>query len=147
MNPLAGPVAAERPDPSERPEQLMAQFELVQRQLTRVDRQLQALEQAMMESQQALATVRHLAESSGKQAMLLPIGGGVHVRAMLDAGQTVLLPIGAGYSTEGKAADVAAALEERLKSIQAQFNAASAEAERLTQTAAAINEHLGQLSS
>ncbi len=134
-------------DAAASPDQLMAQFDLVQRQLARVDRQLQALEQALMESQQALATVRHLAESSGRQEMLLPIGGGVHVRATLDAGQSVLLPIGAGYSTDGKAADVAAALEQRLKSIQSQFAAANEEATRLTETAAAINEHLGSLSS
>ena len=128
------------------PDQLMAQFDLVQRQLARVDRQLQALEQALIEAQQALATVRHLAEAKGASEMLLPIGGGVHVRATIEASKPVLLPIGAGYSTDGDAADVAAALEQRLKSIQSQFMAASEEAQRLTETAAAINEHLGSLS-
>jgi prefoldin alpha subunit len=125
----------------------MAQFDLVQRSLARVDRQLQALEQALMEAQQALATVRHLSEQKGAQPMLLPIGAGVHVRATLDASQPVLLPVGAGYSTEGAPADVAVALEQRLASIREQFAAASQEAERLTQTAAAINEQLGGFQS
>ncbi|MEK6985217.1 MAG: prefoldin subunit alpha [Candidatus Thermoplasmatota archaeon] len=138
---------AEAPGEAPRPEQLMAQFDMVQRALARVDRQLAALEQALMESQQALGTVRHLASAAGRQEMLLPIGGGVHVRATVDAGHPVLLPIGASYSTDGAPADVAAALEARLASIQQQFSAASEEASRLSQTAAALNEQLGSLSS
>jgi prefoldin alpha subunit len=106
-------MAAAAPDPR----QVMAQLELVQRELSRAEGRLAALEQAMVEAQQALGTVRHLAEAQGAQSVLVPIGGGLHVRANLDAAQDVLLPIGAGYSTPGKPAEVAKALEERVASI------------------------------
>lgn len=129
-------------EPVEDPRQLMAQFDLVQRQLQRIDRQMSGLEQALMEANQALATVKHLSESTGSQEVLLPIGSGVHVRARLDAANPVILPIGAGYSTEGPAASVAAALEERVEAITKQFTAVNQEAERLTHVAAALNEQI-----
>ncbi|MCA1819456.1 MAG: prefoldin subunit alpha [Halobacteriales archaeon] len=124
------------------PRQLMAQLDLVQRELQRAERRLASLEQAMVEAQQALGTVRHLAESSGTQSVLLPIGGGLHVRAAVDAGQDVLMPIGAGYSTPGKPAEVAQALEERVAAIGKAYEEAAARADELANVAGALNEQL-----
>ncbi|MEA3204285.1 MAG: hypothetical protein QOI63_1965 [Thermoplasmata archaeon] len=131
-------MAAEAADPR----QLMAQFDLVQRELQRAERRLATLEQAMMEAQQALGTVRHLAESGGAQSVLLPLGGGLHVRATVDADQDVLLPIGAGYSTPGKPAEVAKALEERVAAIGKAYDEAAGHADELANAAAALNEQL-----
>ncbi|MEA3142977.1 MAG: hypothetical protein QOG31_301 [Thermoplasmata archaeon] len=124
------------------PRQVMAQLDLVQRELQRAERRLATLEQAMVEAQQALGTVRHLAESKELQNVLLPIGGGLHVRATVDAGQDVLMPIGAGYSTQGKAAEVAQALEERVASIGKAYEEAAQRADELANAAAALNEQL-----
>lgn len=126
------------------PRQLAAQFDLVQREMQRVDRRLQALEQALVEAQQATAALRSMAEAQGAQDILLPLGAGIHVAARVDGSQPVLMPLGAGYFTEDKAGDVATALEERVKAIGAQFEEASAQAEQLAQVAAAINERLSQ---
>lgn len=133
-------------EPVDDPRQLAAQFDLIQRQLQSVDRRLAQLEQALVEAQQAASTVQALAEATATQEALLPLGSGVHVRATVDPQAPVLLPIGAGYYTEGPANGVTGALQERVASITQAFQQASAEAERLAQTAAAINEHLNSLS-
>jgi prefoldin alpha subunit len=133
-------------EPDADPRQLMAQLEMVQRQMQRVDRRLSALEQAMAETQQALGAVRHLAESSGVQEVLLPIGAGVSVRARVDASARVVTPIGAGYATEGPAAEVAQALEERSRSIVQGFEQASAEAQELAMAHAALTQQLESIS-
>jgi prefoldin alpha subunit len=125
----------------------MAQLDMVQRELTRSERRLASLEQAMMEAQQALGTVRHLADSTGTQTVLLPIGGGLHVHAKLEAAQDVLMPIGAGYSTTGKPAEVAKALEERIAAISKAYDEAAARADELANAAAALNDQLGDSSS
>ena len=128
------------------PRQLAAQFDLVQREMQRVDRRLQALEQALVEAQQAAAALRSMADAQGAQDILLPLGAGIHVAARVDGSQPVLMPLGAGYFTEDKAGDVAAALDERVKAIGAQFEDASSQAEQLAQVAAAINGRLSQFS-
>ena len=134
------------PEPEADPRQLMAQLEMVQRQMQRLDRQLAGLEQAMAETQQALGTVRHLAESSGVQEVLLPLGAGVSIRARVDASAPILTPIGAGYATEGPAAQVAQALEERSKSIIQRFEEATAQAQELAVAHAHLTEQLESLS-
>jgi prefoldin alpha subunit len=133
-------------DPAEDPRQVAAQFELVQRELQRMDRRLGALEQALAEAQQALSTVQALAAASGEQSTLVPLGGGVHVHARLDPKAPVLVPVGAGYFTEGPATEVVAALEERVASITKSFREASEDAERLGQAAAALNDRLASYS-
>lgn len=131
---------------SDDPRQLAAQFDLIQRELQRMDRRLASLEQALIEAQQAATTVKGLAQTTGIQESLLPIGGGVHVHATIDAAKPVLLPIGAGYFTEDTAENVAGALEERVASITKSFQEASADAQRLAQAAANINERLADAS-
>jgi prefoldin alpha subunit len=127
----------------------MAQLEMIQRELQRAERRLGGLEQAMVETQQALGTVRHLAESpagAAGQAVLVPIGGGLHVRATVDAAQDVLLPIGAGYSTPGKPAEVAKALEERVAALSKAYDEAAQRADELANAAAGLNEQLEESS-
>lgn len=135
---------AGEPDAADDPRQLAAQFELLQRELQRVDRRLQAIEQALVEAQQAAGTVQALAEAApGKPVeTLFPLGSGVHVAATIAGGAPVLMPLGAGYYTESQAAEVAAALAERVKALGEQFQRASADAEQMAQAAAAINERL-----
>ena len=143
MRPVAGPGD---PDAASDPRTLAAQFELVQRQLQSLDRRLAGIEEALVEAQQAATTVKALGDAQGEQDTLLPLGSGVHVRARVDASAPILLPVGAGYFTEGPAAEVATALQQRVEALTRAFQDASAEAERLAQTAAAINDRLSSLS-
>lgn len=137
---------AEAAEPRERPEQLMAQLEVVQRELQRMDRRMAAIEQQMLETQQAVAAVEALGQAGADQEGLVPLGAGVHVRARFDGTAPVLLPIGAGYSTEAPAAEVAKALAARVQAIQQAFESASEEAEQLAHAAGAIQDRLSQLS-
>jgi prefoldin alpha subunit len=132
---------------AEDPRQLAAQFEIVQRELQRVDRRLSAIEEALVEAQQASATVQALAAEGKPLETLVPIGAGVHVPAKVDAAAPVLMPLGAGYYTESRPEAVAEALAERVKALGEQFQRASADAEQLAQAAAAINERLSSFSS
>ena len=129
----------------EDPRRLYAQFEFVQRELGRVENRLEAIQDALVEANQAASTLRGLSESAGREA-LVPIGAGVHVRATL-ATDAVVRPIGAGYATDGSIEDAQAQLQARAEALQRSFHDASAEAERLATTAAAINERLSTLSN
>lgn len=133
-------------DAPEDPRQLAVQFDILQRQLQAVDRRLAQLEQALVEAQQAASAVEALATTSGEQVALLPLGSGVHVHARVDAAAPVLLPVGAGYFTEGPASEVGVALKQRVEVITRTFQEASADAERMAQAAAAINQRLESLS-
>ena len=137
-----GPMANGDGEPAEDPRQLAAQFELVQRELQRVDRRLATIEEALVEAQQAASTVQALADAQGSVDTLVPLGSGVHVAAKVNGGTGVLMPLGAGYFTEDTPQNVAKALAERVKALGEQFQRASADAEQLAQAAAAINERL-----
>ncbi len=128
-------------DPED-PRLLAAQFELVQRELSRVERRLGALQDALAETRQAASTLRSLAEATGLQETLVPVGAGIHVRATLDPAIAVVRPIGAGYATDATVADALAELESRAEAVQRSFQEASADADRLANTAAALNERL-----
>lgn len=125
----------------------MAHLGLLQREMERMDRRMAALEGSLVEAQAAAATVQALAESKGAVEALVPLGGGVHVRARLDAEAHVLLPVGAGYLTESSPAQVAEALRARVEALTKQFRQASEEAERVAQAAQAVNAELGQMSA
>lgn len=120
----------------------MAQMDLLQREMDRMDRRMSAIEQALMEAQQAAATVRALGEAKGEVEALVPLGGGVHAKARLDAASPILMPIGAGYATEATPEAVAEALRQRVESLAQQLRQAHEEAERVAQAASALNEHL-----
>lgn len=112
-----------------------AEFEAVQQRLRLVDQQLYALEQQLVEQQRALSTLESL---EADQDALVPIGGGLHVRARLAGDQPVVVPVGAGYAADQD-------LEAAKKSLQARLAAGSdamkrteAEAEQLAQKAQAL---------
>lgn len=133
-------------DPVEDPRQLAVQYDILQRQLQSVDRRLAQIEQALVEAQQAATTISSLAEANGIQESLIPVGAGVHVHARVDPSAPILLPVGAGYFTQGPAASVTEALRARVESLTRTFQETSSDAERLAQAAAAINERLNSIS-
>lgn len=141
--PKAAPAPAPEPD-APAPEQLMAHMDLLRREMERMDRRMAALEQALVEAQQAAATVQALADQKGAIEALVPIGGGVHVKARIDASAAIILPLGAGYATESSASQVAEALRSRVEAITQQFRQANDEAERIAQAAQAVDEQLSR---
>src|SRR5688500_6364378 len=145
--PAGAPANRAPEERAEDPRQLAAQFELVQRELARVESRLAALQDAMVETQQARSTVEHLANATAASDVFVPVGAGVHVRAAIRQDVAVLMPLGAGYATEAPPRDVATALDERQNAISAQFKAASEEADRLSAAAAALSDRLAAFQS
>jgi prefoldin alpha subunit len=124
----------------------MAQLDLVQRQAEATERRMEAIEQMVREAQQAAGTLRSLAQATGEQEVLLPLGAGVHIKAKVNPKDLAIVPVGSGYATEGDLDTAAKALEARVEEAAQAFQTTLQDMERLTQTAAALNERLAQLS-
>lgn len=104
-----------------------AAFQATQRQLQAMDQRLASMESTLAQWNQAAQTLAGLGE---EQEGLVPIGGGVRLRATLhDA--PVLLDIGSGYAKEMSIADAREALLDQIGQLQTQFKAASEDAQVL----------------
>ena len=109
-------------------QELVARYEALQRTLQVADRQLASLEQELAELRRAQATLEGL---DGKQDVLMPIGGGVFLRAQVDAGAPVLSPLGSAYSADGPLEDAVARVRARAEHVQASFKTWSQRADEL----------------
>lgn len=116
-------------------QELASRYEVLQRELARLDQRLGALEEGVVEARRAESTLRGLLEREGEQEVLVPIGGGVYLRARVDPSAPLIRPVGAGYATEGGLADAAARMQERAADAQKQYDAARQEAQRVAQAA------------
>ena len=104
-----------------------AAFQATQRQLQAVDQRLASMEATLAQWNQAVSTLSGL---EGEKEGLVPIGGGVRLRAkLLDA--PVLLDVGAGYAKEFSVAEAKEQLLNQVADLQAQFRAATQDAELL----------------
>lgn len=129
------------------PRVLAAQLQLVQRELARTQERLDAIEAALVEANQAAATLRALAEGAttpeGRE-ILVPLGAGVHIHAQLLPGRQPIVPVGAGYAIEASPQAATATLERRIQDITESFNRAAQRAEELAQAGGQLNAMLAQ---
>lgn len=150
--PARGPPAPPPGDADDMPDprQLSAQIQLVQRELARTQERLEAIESALVEANQAAATVRALTElpdndkQNGAQ-VLVPVGGGVHVHARLVPGTQPVVPIGSGYAIEASPQAALATLERRIQDITESFNRTADRADELAQAGAQMNSILARM--
>lgn len=106
-----------------------AEFQATQRQLQAMDQRLASMESTLAQWNQAAQTLSGL---GGANEGLIPIGGGVRLRATLhDA--PVVLDIGAGYAKEVPVAEAKEIILDQIGQLQAQFKAASEDAQMLAQ--------------
>jgi prefoldin alpha subunit len=119
---------------------LMAQFEAGQQALQNMEAQLTRLEEQSIELRRALSTIE--AVQAGAESALIPIGGGVHVRASIPAGVSFVTPVGAGYAADVDAEAAQQRLRERLAAAEKAFQGRSAEAEKLASQVRAIATQL-----
>lgn len=104
-----------------------AAFQATQRQLQAMDQQLASMESTLSQWNQAVETLSGL---EGEQTGLVPIGGGVRIRATLhDA--PVLLDVGAGYAKELSVADAKEQLLDQIGKLKVTFKSASEDAQML----------------
>jgi prefoldin alpha subunit len=143
------PEHAHGPDDGpEDPRQLAAQLELVQRELARTQARLESIESAMIEANQAAATLRALADAAkdapaGGMEVLVPVGAGVHLHARLVKDARPVVPVGAGYAIEASPEAALATVERRIQDITETFNQVAGRAEQLGQAGAQLNMMLG----
>ncbi len=121
---------------------LMAQFEAVQQALQQVDGQLGRIEEQALDLRRAIATLEALQETTGDQETLVPIGGGVHVRARITSERAVVNPIGRGYAADMDLDGAKAALEARAQEAEGLLTQKTQEAQRLASMAQRLAQQL-----
>lgn len=120
----------------------MARFEMVQQALQTVDAQLARIEEASIDLRRAMSTLDAISDADGEQETLVPIGGGLHIRARVDASQAIVTPIGRGYAADMDVAAAREALAERAASTDKLLQERSQEAERLAAEARRLANQL-----
>jgi prefoldin alpha subunit len=106
-----------------------AEFQATQRQLQAMDQRLASMESTLAQWNQASLTLSGL---GGEQESLIPIGGGVRLRATLHD-LPVVLDIGAGYAKELPVAEAKEVILDQIGQLQVQFKAASEDAGMLAE--------------
>ncbi len=119
-------------------QQALAQFEAVQQALQSLDAQLNRIEEQAMDLRRAKSTLEAVAEGAES---LIPIGGGLHLRASIPAGN-VVTPIGAGYAADLDLETAKAQLDGRIAEADALLQQRQQEAERLAQQAQQLANQL-----
>ncbi len=117
-------------------QELMTRFEMLQQALSSIDGQLARIEQQVVDLQQAEATLEAMSEA-GDQATLVPIGGGLHVRAKL-VGGPVVTPVGRSYAADMDLDAAKEHLADRLEEAQKLMQQKTQEAETLAAQARSI---------
>lgn len=111
-------------------QRMAMEMERTQRRLQAIDGRLGLLEQQLAELDQANTTLSGLAQVEASES-LVPIGGGVRLRATVDPAAPVMLDVGAGYTHETDLASAQAAVADRLTRVRQAYQAAEQEAEEL----------------
>ncbi len=126
-------------------EQAYARVEQIQRDLQQLDRQSGVLEQRLMELHQARATLEGLQQADGEALdTLVPIGGGIHVRASLDPRAHVMAPLGGDYATETTVEKALERLAAEVETTTGVLQRVNERADELAQAANAMVQQLGQ---
>jgi len=121
------------------PERMGLELEAIQQRLRRVESQSMSLEADLQETRRALSTLESL---TADQDALVPIGGGLHVRARLHGDAPIVVPIGAGYASDQDLDAAKATLQERLEATTRFLQETEAEADRLAQQGQALMARL-----
>lgn len=123
-------------------EAMMAQFEAAQQRLQALDARMGRLDQAARELRSARETLTAMEGAEGEQETLVPIGGGVHLRARVDPSQLVVAPLGRGYAADRGLEAAKAAIQERLDETTQALEADNQEAQQLAQSAQQLAQQL-----
>ncbi len=122
-------------------QQAMARFEMLQQALGNVDAQLARIEQQVMDLRQAQATLDGISEA-GEQPALIPIGGGLHIRATLAPDAPVVTPVGRGYAADMDVEAATQGLKERIEEAEKLMRQKTQEAESLAAQARTLAQQL-----
>lgn len=94
----------------------LQEYEMVQRQLQAIDRQMGNIEAQLQDANRAKLTLAALQEGS---EVLLPIGAGIHVPAIAGSLDQLVIPIGGDYLAQGTVAQAIEKLDGHMQQLQA----------------------------
>ncbi len=123
--------------------QAQARLEVLQRRIGALDTRSQALQEALIEIEQARAALDALDDDASAPA-LVPLGGGVHAHADVHAGKHVVVPIGSGYAVGEDLPSATQRLEDRSAKLRKDTEAVHDEVERLVHEARGLQATLMQ---
>lgn len=118
----------------------MAQFQAAQQALQALDAQMARIEEQLMELRRAHSTLDNISSSTDS---LIPIGGGLHIRATVGDGP-VVTPIGGGYAADMDREAALAHLDSRAKEAEQLLQQRSTEAQNLSQQLQSLAGRLQQ---
>lgn len=118
------------------------QLEMLQSQMQQADRHLGQLEASILEIQQAIATLEALQDGQAEGPVLVPIGGGVHVRAAIEKDSTVLFELGAETAIDGSIPAALGTLGTRRDRIRQVFEQTASQLQQMGQMAQQLQQGL-----
>jgi len=104
-------------------------------QFTMLSEQLKFIEAAKTEARVSIDTLETLKTTDAGTTVLLPLGGGVAVRATVNDAKTLLVTIGAGVTVEKSADESVSYLQDRITEMEASEK-------RLTESIAKLQEQM-----
>ena len=104
-------------------------------QFTMLSEQLKFIGAAMSEARSSIETLNALQGAVAGTTVLLPLGGGVSVRAAVPDTQTMLVTIGAGITVEKQADEAVSYLNDRITEMEASQK-------RLTESISKLQEQM-----
>lgn len=124
--------------------ELAMRGESVRQQLAAVEGQREYVAELLAEARRSLGTLEHMATAQAGDEILVPLGAGAFVHARLASPGTALASIGSGLHAEIPSADARERMQKRVQSLEAAASSTQQEAARLLDEMTRINAVLEQ---
>ena len=116
-------------------------------QFTMLSEQLKYIDAAKTEARSTIETLETLKTIDTKTTVLLPLGGGVMVRASVESAKTVLVTIGAGITLEKSADDSISYLTDRITEMESSGKRLTESITKLQEQMRAVDVRMQQIYS
>jgi prefoldin alpha subunit len=123
----------------------MALIEYYKEQLKALELQFSYLQNAIIDQTKAKITLETLSKSKKESELLLPIGGGAFINAIVTNPNKILFEVGEGIVVEKKANDAAEKISKRIEELQKTEEKISSMAQQLQIGAAEASEKVEKI--
>ncbi len=127
------------------PEQIIAEYEMLQSQSKAYDQNLQMIKGSFTELQSALETLRELDKLEENREALIPLGAGTFIEAVIAKPEGAILSIGADVSVKKPIEEVLEDLEGRIQDLERVRKEHSARYEEILQRLQTITPVVEQI--
>ena len=122
-----------------------AELRIASVQIKQLQQQIEALEEKRQELGTAVSSLDELKNAQKKTAMLAPITEGIFASATLDNNDELIVNVGGNVCVKKTVDEAKGMLKEKLQEISGYQESMLEELNRLTDHAAALESHLGQM--